>query len=420
MKKFALSLTAVTILLSGLAGCGDVNDNAANNQQEGFTVNQGRQGGNFYGARGDGTGMQGAYNDMRGRETEGYGQQGHLRGWNNRVDTHGQAARRNRTGALGAQERGIGRDAALGTRNRGLGADRGGALGDRRRTGAFGERRNHGALGGQQGRHAGAHGTRAGAYGGFGRGIVGNDRPGMVDEDGILNRRPRALQGQQTSRDKGRVGANTYRGANILGDRDRGVPRGQMRDGTRGRMGETNITGEGLRGQNRMGEANLPGDRQRGQNRLGDTGQLDNRNRGGMGQQGMFGDGQTRQQGQRGNVTGYFDSQDGKSAREISNRVEAQEEVDDCRVIVNGDDVVVAVEADGNEQEIENKVESMVSRMADDKDVHVVSDREHFKTVRGMDERLRAGEPFEEVGATFDDMLQDLGRAVQRPFERSR
>ncbi len=37
-----------------------------------------------------------------------------------------------------------------------------------------------------------------------------------------------------------------------------------------------------------------------------------------------------------------------------------------------------------------------------------------------MDDRLRTGAAFEEVGATFTDMLQDLGRAAQRPFERSR
>ncbi|WP_096188240.1 YhcN/YlaJ family sporulation lipoprotein [Evansella halocellulosilytica] len=327
MKKIAISLTAVTMLLTGITGCGDVNDNAAN-QQEGFTVNQGRQGGNYYGARGDGTGMQGAYNDMMGRETERYGQQGYARGWNNRNGAHG--------GRIGAQNR-------------------------------------------ARGNRAGAYGTRAGAYGGFGRGIVGDDRAGMVDEDGILNRRPRAYQGQQTSRDRGRMGGNAFRGSNFLGDRDRGIPH---------EFGE-----RGHRGLNRQG-------------------QHGERRHQGLGQQG--------QQGRQGPVTGYYDSDDGRAARELADRIEDQEGVQDCRVIVNGDDIVVGLETDGDDEQVSEEIRSKVSRAVDDKDVHVVTDQEHLRTIRGMDEQLRAGEPFEEVGATFDDMLQDLGRAVQRPFERSR
>ena len=49
-----------------------------------------------------------------------------------------------------------------------------------------------------------------------------------------------------------------------------------------------------------------------------------------------------------------------------------------------------------------------------------MTDRDQVNNVRGMNNRLEMGEPIEEIGATINDMLEDLGNAVQRPFERSR
>lgn len=58
--------------------------------------------------------------------------------------------------------------------------------------------------------------------------------------------------------------------------------------------------------------------------------------------------------------------------------------------------------------------------MADEKNVHVVTDSDIVDRVRTIDDDLRTGTAFGEVQDTFTDMLEDIGQAIQRPFERSR
>ncbi|MBB5173217.1 YhcN/YlaJ family sporulation lipoprotein [Texcoconibacillus texcoconensis] len=108
---------------------------------------------------------------------------------------------------------------------------------------------------------------------------------------------------------------------------------------------------------------------------------------------------------------------DGNTTKRVQNRVADIDGVDESHVIVNGDDVIVAVE-DG--EDVEDEVREQVNKMDDDKNVHVVTDRDQVGQVRDIDEQIQAGEPFEEFGATFNEMLDDLGDAAQRPFERSR
>ncbi|WP_078597322.1 YhcN/YlaJ family sporulation lipoprotein [Evansella clarkii] len=331
MKKIALSLTAASMLLTGLAGCGDVNDAGMNDTQSGY--NQGR----------------------------GYGNQTGL----------GVNQRETRSGTLQhgyTTERGVGQGTGQG---RGYGTMQGGGAGQGTGMGGlFGKNaanRNDGT--GFAGNNRGFGSENRGMIGqnnnqGFGRGITGDDRPGMVDEDGILN---------------GRFDRDTTRGQST-GRQHRGL----MNRGT-GQGDELS----GLRGQNRM-----------------------------------QGNGRTIPRG--GNVHGqqdggYYNGEDGRLARRIENTVSRMDAVDDCSVIVNGDDVIVGVDADGRDgSQLDDRIRSKVKDISDDLDVHVVTDEDQVRDVRGMNDRLRAGEPFEEIGATFEDMLQDLGRAVQRPFERSR
>ncbi|WP_158235069.1 YhcN/YlaJ family sporulation lipoprotein, partial [Pseudomonas sp. 2822-17] len=82
-----------------------------------------------------------------------------------------------------------------------------------------------------------------------------------------------------------------------------------------------------------------------------------------------------------------------------------QDEIGDSHVVVNGNSVIIALDEDGDTKTIEKDVRNSVSNVRDDLDVHVVTDRERVNRVRGMNDRLRAGEPFEEIGATFNDML---------------
>lgn len=185
---------------------------------------------------------------------------------------------------------------------------------------------------------------------GMGRtGLTGGNRPGMVDEDGLL--RGRARNGNQ------RVQMyNQHRDAN------------------------------GTRANSTTGHKSYHQSQQRAQN----------------GQHAM----------------NYHKDYDSQTAQNIANRVVRINGVDDCRVIVHNDDVVVGVEANKNADQVQQKVERTVQTLANGKNVHVVTDADIVGRIRTMDDQLRTGTAFDEVTDTFTDMLGDLGNAVQRPFER--
>ena len=52
----------------------------------------------------------------------------------------------------------------------------------------------------------------------------------------------------------------------------------------------------------------------------------------------------------------------------------------------------------------------------------MVTDKDMYGRVQGLNNQLRqgTGEAVDEIGSTFEAMLKDIGRAVQRPFERTR
>ncbi|MBU9713982.1 YhcN/YlaJ family sporulation lipoprotein [Evansella tamaricis] len=409
MKKIAMSLTAATLLVSGLAGCGDVNDTGMNDGQGGYNVNQGQGNGTNQGYNlGEGRNNQGGFfgrNTNRGFDQGGmFGQN---RDRNNQGGFFGQNDRNQHQGSYGFNR---GREyTGNNQENRGLG--------NTTETRGIGQRNGYNF----QQNEAGSHGLNQGTRGqnrmtgfearenrqhrGFGRGITGNDRPGMVDEDGILNGRRANVTGQN----------RTLRGQNgTIGQQ--GNLRGQNKThGSQSRsLGNQNGTLRGqsgtYRGQNEEAQQNRT---TTGQN--GSTMGFNRSNRG-------FSNGATN--GQRTshnrnnhgltNNNGYYNGEDGRLARRITSSLGQGNN----HVLVNGNDVIVAVDEDGNANESE--IRNSVGNVRDDLNVHVVSDRDQVRQVRGMNDRLRAGEPFEEIGATFNDMLEDLGNAASRPFERSR
>jgi spore cortex protein len=240
---------------------------------------------------------------------------------------------------------------------------------------------------------------------GMGRaGITGNDRPGMVDEDGLL-----------------RGHANTRYGTHNR--------QGAMNFGQRGTM---NRTGEGL-GMTNRGAGTMEHGVRRGAGALeqgvrqgaGALGQGVRQGAGALEHGANRGMGAARRgaeslTGQRTTSANYHKDYDGKTAQQLANRVDDIEGVEDCRVIVHENDVVVGVQTDSNNEKIKNRVQKVVQQQVEGKDVRVVTDKNTVGRIRTMDDELRTGAAFNEVGATFNDMLQDLGRAVQRPFERSR
>ncbi|WP_096201438.1 YhcN/YlaJ family sporulation lipoprotein [Bacillus sp. FJAT-45350] len=366
MRKFAITLTAASMIMGGLAGCGVDNQTrdmgGAGHQNLGYHTAE--QGGAFTGARYTG---EGPLTDMMTPDAR------HAR---DRGRGFGQ------TGAAG-----FGRDGAMGARGAtGIGADRG-QLGVQDRIGPTGRTNRGGANAGvtsplMDGQAAGYHarpnermgirgfgtdvnqrgaGTRGATGVGANRPGMGNsglvgDRPGMVDDRGIL----REQRGE--------------RGTGVLG-------------GDRTRQGTNALTGN--RGQKGAGTGALTGDRtQRGAGTM---------------------------------TARYHSDYDGQTVQRIQQRVEGIDNVRDGRVIIHDNTVVVGVETTGREnQAVEKEVRKQVQGMADGRDVHVVTDQDAVTRIRTMDDRLRGGAAFEEIGATFTEMLGDLGRAAQRPFERSR
>ncbi|PSL45127.1 sporulation lipoprotein YhcN/YlaJ [Salsuginibacillus halophilus] len=112
---------------------------------------------------------------------------------------------------------------------------------------------------------------------------------------------------------------------------------------------------------------------------------------------------------------------DRKAADNIRKYTEKLEHVTDARVIVNDDDVLIGVQTDGDESEnLERKVKKEAEQVYnEDKNVHVVTDESSYNELERMDDELRSGAAFEEIGSTFNEMLDDLGDAAQRPFEQT-
>ncbi|MGJ9382929.1 YhcN/YlaJ family sporulation lipoprotein [Salipaludibacillus sp. CF4.18] len=365
MKKLITCITAASILMAG-TGCGDTEDGA--------------QGGEAYGLQGNrvGTGSGGA----------GHGQ-----------DQRGLAGTRDRYGAAGQQEQG-----------------------------QLGERGHQGQ--GRQGEQYNITEGQTARNGGFSRGIVGDDRPGMVDDNGLLNGRMRA--NDQT---------NDYRGLNQgTGRRNYG--------GTGGVTGRTGAGGASPYGADGPATSGGAG---------GMTGGAAGGSTGGVGAGGVDGAGGAGADGmdagragrngtgaggaianRRPNNQSYYATEEGRTARQIEERVDQIDGVQDADVIISDDEVVVGIRGtntngnngnngnkgnngnNGNNGNTESQVRSAVSDMVEDKQIHVVTDEAGAQEIHQMEGRLRGGEAFEEVGETFNAMLDDLGDAIQRPFEQTR
>ncbi|KHF42010.1 YhcN/YlaJ family sporulation lipoprotein [Halalkalibacter okhensis] len=417
MKKIAMSVATATMLLGGLAGCGADNQatNMGANQQTGIQAQDMRGGGAIDGRhRGEGP-----ITDMMTPD--------HHRG-----GTVGQGTTR-------------GADAG----------HRGGLFGDQG-TGQTGTR---GGLFGGQG--TGQTGTRGGLFGDQGRGMTGQGRTHLNNFQTRGTGNDRGVGYTNTGRDNfgtntglfgthGAQGITGRQGTDTQGMGRAGLNRGTARDGIRANqrnagMGRAGLTGGNrpgmvdedgiLRGRARRGTGALeatPGHRRQGQGAMN----LEARERGnvnygtrtpnrfdatGRGDRTGVHRDQQRTQAKQGNrAMNYHKDYDGKTVQRLTERVERVDGVDDARVIVHENDVVVGITANGDHDDVKKEVEKTVNGLAKDKDVRVVTDSDAVGRIRNMDNQLRTGTAFDEVTATFTDMLGDLGQAVQRPFERSR
>ncbi|MBM6619727.1 YhcN/YlaJ family sporulation lipoprotein [Bacillus suaedaesalsae] len=109
----------------------------------------------------------------------------------------------------------------------------------------------------------------------------------------------------------------------------------------------------------------------------------------------------------------YTNNYNGGLAEQISNRVEKVNNVDDVRTIVNGDEILVAVDTnDRNNRQVETQVKNAVRELTKGKDVRVVTDENIFTRARNIDNELRDGGPTDNLDADVRDMFRELRNDV--------
>lgn len=121
------------------------------------------------------------------------------------------------------------------------------------------------------------------------------------------------------------------------------------------------------------------------------------------------------------NNTGYYNRADQDLADKVVNRVEKMANVDDARVLVTDDNIVVAVDTnDKNNKNVEKQVAKSVDKMANGRNVRVVTDEAMYTRIRNVDNDIRNNVNRTDIGDTIGDIMRDLGNAIQRPFQNNR
>ena len=120
------------------------------------------------------------------------------------------------------------------------------------------------------------------------------------------------------------------------------------------------------------------------------------------------------------NEVGYYNRGDGEAAQKIKNAIEKMDNVDNARVLVTDDNVLVAVDSnDKNNQDMKEKITSQTRKMANGRNVQVVTDEGTFTRVRNIDNDIQNGVDKDVIDTDVNELLNDLGNAVQRPFNRN-
>jgi spore cortex protein len=115
--------------------------------------------------------------------------------------------------------------------------------------------------------------------------------------------------------------------------------------------------------------------------------------------------------------TGYYNNYDGNLTERISNRAEGIANVEDARVVVMGDNILVAIDTnDRNDDNVRKEVQSAVQPLARGKNINVVTDEGTFSRVRNLDNDIRQGNRRETIDADMQDLFRNFGEILRRPF----
>ncbi|MEH7236167.1 YhcN/YlaJ family sporulation lipoprotein [Bacillus sp. JJ1562] len=114
---------------------------------------------------------------------------------------------------------------------------------------------------------------------------------------------------------------------------------------------------------------------------------------------------------------GYY-KDNGNLVRKIAERAATVKNVEDARVIVTNDNVLVAVDTNdnNNRNNVQNAVEKAVAPLAGNRNVNVVTDEGTFTRVRDIDNDIRNGNRRETIDADIKDLFNNMGNTIKAPF----
>ncbi|SDH56813.1 sporulation lipoprotein, YhcN/YlaJ family [Alteribacillus persepolensis] len=191
-----------------------------------------------------------------------------------------------------------------------------------------------------------------------------------------------------------------------------------------GRDAGGNYRSDNYRGEGPVTDMMTVDDRQHGRNDRGtadNRGQIGDRN-GMVGERGNLNTRNVNDGNQMNDRTGNQGNNQ-QEAEEIANKVENIDGVDDSRVIVRDNDILIGVDTyeDGEKADrMADKIKRQVEKNAGDgKNVYVTTDEEQYGNIQEIDNNLQNGMGLNEAGDTINAMIEDLSNAAQRPFENS-
>jgi len=121
------------------------------------------------------------------------------------------------------------------------------------------------------------------------------------------------------------------------------------------------------------------------------------------------------------NEVGYYNRGDGEIAQKVKNSVEKMDNVEDARVIVTDDNVLVAIDTnDRNDKDMKQKVTKELQKMSEGRNIQVYTDDGTFTRIRNIDNDIQNAVDRDVIDTDVNELLNDLGDAVQRPFNNNR
>lgn len=121
------------------------------------------------------------------------------------------------------------------------------------------------------------------------------------------------------------------------------------------------------------------------------------------------------------NTEGYY----GREERELSERVrktvEKMKNVEDAHVVVTDNNILVAVDTnDKNDKAMRESITKELSNVASGRNVQVVTDEGTVSRVRNINNNINNGGERGTIDTDINNLMNDLGDAIRRPFTGNR